>query len=191
MPLAARQPRQISPPPDQASDSAAPSPGDPGRSAEPHGEAFATGWGGVLFLLNALRRLDIEALLAAEGATAPTGWRLLHDLALALGLPEDEPMAIFLAGQDLDTVLPPALLATLLGGLESLYSTDGPWPLPLAQLARLRATETHLDLDLATTSVDLTLRLSGLDLDPGWVPWLGRVATFHYAAVPTHYRRSG
>jgi hypothetical protein len=163
-------------------------PADSPMSAEPHGEAITTGWGGVLFLVNALRRLDIQAVLDAEGAT---GWRLLHDLAVALGLPEDEPMALFLAAQDLETAVSPALLADLLERLETLYRPDGPWPLPLAQLARLRATETHLDLELATDTVDLALRLSGLDLNPGWVPWLGRVVAFHYNAIPTRHRRSG
>ena len=67
---------------------------------------------------------------------------------------------------------------------------DGPWPLPLAQPARLCATETQLDLDLETAEVDLAVRLSGLDLDPGWVPWLGRVVRFHYDGIPTHYRGS-
>ncbi len=250
-------------------------PSDPAAAPEPHGVTLATGWGGVLFLINALRRLDIEGLLANEGlanegladvrpandgpanprpaavapvsarranarltdpvpanaevsdvglasatpidvgpasvepanvrpasaapasvrpatvgAAAPTGWRLLHALGRAFGLPEDEPLARFLAEQDLDTEVPPRLLASLHAGLETLYRAAGPWPLPLAQQARLRATETHLDLDLATDSVDLALRLSGLDLDPGWVPWLGRVVAFHYKAVPTQVRRS-
>jgi hypothetical protein len=157
----------------------------------PHGEAITTGWGGALFLINALRRLDIQTMLDAQGQAAPTGWRLLYDLAVALGLPEDEPMALFLAAQDLETTVSPALLADLLERLETLYRPEGPWPLPLAQLARLRATETHLDLDLATDTVDLALRLSGLDLNPGWVPWLGRVVAFHYDAIPTRHRRSG
>jgi hypothetical protein len=165
----------------------------PAAALQPHGRVLMTGWGGVLFLVNALHRLDVETLLAAMGDAAPTGWRVLHDLAVAFGMPEEEPLALFLAEQDLDldTEVPRDLLATLLDGIEALYRADGPWPLPLAQTARLRATETHLDLDLATPTVDLALRLSGLDLDPGWVPWLGRVLTFHYDAVPTHYRRSG
>jgi hypothetical protein len=163
----------------------------PEQSPAPHGEVLATGWGGVLFLINALRRLSIEALLDAEGQHAPTGWRLLLALGTALGLPEEEPMAQFLVRQDLETSVPPALLAHLLDGIEALYRPDGPWPLPLAQFARLRATETHLDLDLDATGADLAVRLAGLDFNPGWVPWLGRVVAFHYPAMPTHQRRAG
>jgi hypothetical protein len=142
----------------------------------------------VLFLINTLQRLGIDERLMAARAEAPSGWRLLRDLACALGLPEDEPIAQFLAAQDYDTMVAPLLLATVLADLEALYRPDGPWPLPLRQTARLWATETHLDLDLAANEVEIEVRLAGLDLDPGWVPWLGRIVTFHYDAIPTHHR---
>jgi hypothetical protein len=154
-----------------------------------HGEEIATEWGGVLFLINTLQRLEIEVRLTEAGPDAPSGWRVLLDLALALGLPEDEPIARFLAAQDLETIVPPALLTSPVDEIETLYRPDGPWPLPLRQPGRLWATETHLDLDLTTIEVDVELRLAGLDLDPGWVPWLGRVVTFHYDAIQTHHRR--
>ncbi len=162
------------------------------RRPKPTARQSRRGWGGVLFLINALRRLDIESLLAAAGPDAPSGWRMLHDLGVAFGMPPDEPMALFLAEADLDTTTPPDLLAKTLAAIEALYhQPDGLWPLPLEQRARLWATETHLDLDLETTSIDLALRLSGLDLDPGWVPWLGRVVRFHYDQMPTQFQRGG
>jgi hypothetical protein len=154
-----------------------------------HGEVIETEWGGVLFLINALQRLNIAARLSEPGSEAPSGWRVLLDLALALGLPEDDPIARFLSAQDLDTTVPPLLLASLLTEIETLYRPDGPWLLPLRQPGRVLATETHLDLDLATIEIDVELRLAGLDLDPGWVPWLGRVVAFHYDTIQTHYRR--
>jgi hypothetical protein len=172
---------------------AAPVPAEAAAAAEapPHGEALATEWGGVLFLINALQRLDIDAIFAACGPDGPSGWRLLHDLGVAVGMPEEEPLAAFLLAQDFDTHTPPDRLAALLGAVEALYRPDGPWPLPLAQPARLRATETHLDLDLLVTTVDVALRLCGLDFDPGWVPWLGRVVAFHYDRLPTFARPVG
>jgi hypothetical protein len=156
--------------------------------AQPHGLEIATGWGGVLFLVNALQRLDIEPLLAAPGA--PTGWRLLHDLGRAFGMPAEEALAEFLAAQDLETTAPPELIGQLALRLEMLYGPNGFWPLPLEQPGLLRATETHLDLDLAVTEIDIAIRLSGLDLDPGWVPWLGRVVSFHYDRLPVFRSRS-
>lgn len=45
---------------------------------------------------------------------------------------------------------------------------------------RLLATATHLELFLDHGGTDLRVRSTGLDLDPGWVAWLGRVVQFHY-----------
>ena len=46
--------------------------------------------------------------------------------------------------------------------------------------AELAATPTHLDLFFTLAQADLRLRRPGLDLDPGWLPWFGRVVSFHY-----------
>jgi hypothetical protein len=43
------------------------------------------------------------------------------------------------------------------------------------------ASRTHLDLWFQPRQAEIRVRRHGLDLDPGWVPWLGRVITFHYA----------
>jgi hypothetical protein len=47
---------------------------------------------------------------------------------------------------------------------------------------RVTLTRTDLDVTLALDSVDIRIRRIGLDLDPGWVPWFGRVVRFHYLA---------
>lgn len=39
---------------------------------------------------------------------------------------------------------------------------------------------THLDLWFELGQADPRIRRCGLDLDPGWVPWLRRVVGFHY-----------
>ena len=149
----------------------------------PHGELVSTGWGGVLFLINAFNRLDIAAQLAALGPSAPSGWRVLLDLGLVLGMPNDEPLAEFLAAQDLEPPPPPGFCQQVLNDLEALYAPDEAWPPALAEPARLLANETHLDLDLMTRQVNIVIRRVGLDIDPGWVPWLGRIVAFHYPNV--------
>jgi hypothetical protein len=45
---------------------------------------------------------------------------------------------------------------------------------------RLFITRTHLDVVLPLAAADLRIRRAGLDLDPGWLPWLGRVVQFKY-----------
>jgi hypothetical protein len=42
---------------------------------------------------------------------------------------------------------------------------------------------THIDLVFALDQVDLRIRRLGLDSDPGWVPWLGRIVSFHFVAT--------
>jgi hypothetical protein len=45
---------------------------------------------------------------------------------------------------------------------------------------RVTLTASDLDVSLALDAVDIRIRRIGLDLDPGWVPWFGRVVRFHY-----------
>ena len=45
---------------------------------------------------------------------------------------------------------------------------------------QLACTRTHIDLLLNHQQADIRIRRVGLDLNPGWVPWLGRVVSFHY-----------
>lgn len=45
---------------------------------------------------------------------------------------------------------------------------------------RLFVTTTHVDLLFRLEGISLPLRMAGLDIDPGWVPALGRVVQFHF-----------
>jgi hypothetical protein len=47
---------------------------------------------------------------------------------------------------------------------------------------RVTLTRTDLDVALSLDCVDIRIRRIGLDLDPGWLPWFGRVVRFHYLA---------
>lgn len=48
--------------------------------------------------------------------------------------------------------------------------------------ARVSVTTTHVDVHFRLVDCDIRVRRAGLDLDPGWLPWLGRVVSFHYEA---------
>lgn len=45
---------------------------------------------------------------------------------------------------------------------------------------RIALTRTHLDILIHHQQADIRIRRVGLDIDPGWVPWFGRVVSFHY-----------
>jgi len=50
--------------------------------------------------------------------------------------------------------------------------------------AKLVIEEAYIHLYLDQSAVRVDLRLAGLDVNPGWVPWLGRVINFHYGSYP-------
>ncbi|MCP4694975.1 MAG: hypothetical protein GY859_43510 [Desulfobacterales bacterium] len=45
----------------------------------------------------------------------------------------------------------------------------------------IAVTPTHIDLFFNLDRLDIRIRKAGLDIDPGWVPWLARVIYFHYS----------
>jgi hypothetical protein len=45
---------------------------------------------------------------------------------------------------------------------------------------RVAATRTHLDVYFDLRQIDIGVRRAGLDIDPGWLPWFGRVVAYHY-----------
>jgi hypothetical protein len=50
----------------------------------------------------------------------------------------------------------------------------------VARPGQFLATPTHLDVFFALHLAEIRVRKAGLDLDPGWLPWWGRVVSFHY-----------
>ena len=144
-----------------------------------------TDFSGVLFLINTLNRLDLmQRLLDWPGGGPPSGWQLLHDLARVLGASEEDELITLLAKQTEEPVPAAAFVAELAAAAAELYEADEIWPEFIRQPGLLRVTASHLDLDLHATAIDIGIRRAGLDLDPGWVPWLGRVVRFHYPRLP-------
>ena len=46
--------------------------------------------------------------------------------------------------------------------------------------ARLALSATHVDVRFPLAGADLRVRRIGLDIDPGWLPWFGRVIAFQF-----------
>jgi hypothetical protein len=46
--------------------------------------------------------------------------------------------------------------------------------------AQISMTPTHVDVHFDLAATDLAVRRAGLDADPGWLPWYGRVVSYHY-----------
>ncbi|NMT64983.1 hypothetical protein [Marinobacter orientalis] len=156
-----------------------------------------TDMGGALYLLNILNRPPIQAIMEQAWQTLPSGWAWLYRLARELDLDQEDPLCAFLAERlGLESV---AELESLpqLPQRQAVLSLAGQWfswedlwsPTLIRVPAELAYTPGHLDLYLDNSQVRLELRLAGLDLNPGWLPWLGTVVTFHFDHFP-HLQRA-
>ena len=165
-------------------------------------QAGASVWGGLLFLLHLVGPLDLAAALAG-GTTfsdRPPRW-VLHQLACALlPLAADDPAALAFAGLRPEDA-PPSRGEPPLGEdehqvlavwrdriVEGLRARLA-WPVDndAALLRRLclrwamiLADPGWIEVHLRLREVDLDVRRAGLDLDLGYVPWLGVVVRFVY-----------
>nr|WP_145547129.1 hypothetical protein [Variovorax boronicumulans] len=183
-PRAPRQQSRLEPETPTASGLARPAvPAPPALAQPPWLEP--TSCGGLLFLLPVLQRLQWPQWLQTQPAdTGPRCTAMLLYLALRrLAAPPDDPLWRLALPPDDD---PHAALAGWLADARRWLHRAG--RLGLATLARRPArvalTPTHVDLFFRLDQGDLRLRRLGLDLDPGWLPWLGRVVAFHYGDVP-------
>jgi hypothetical protein len=169
-------------------------PRPPAAMDEP-GEVSAAA--GLAFVVVLLQRMGIELWLARHPALLDVDWprRLLHGVADGLGVPPCDPLRVALG---LETLAPlPNGGAECFADRAVLAAVSRHWRrrlerwcrqpgrLPLPELVRrpgsVLASRTHLDLWFQPRQAEIRVRRHGLDLDPGWVPWLGRVITFHYA----------
>ena len=134
---------------------------------------------GLMLLVPALTRLGIaDWLMRYPQPLLPA---LLADLAARVGSPLDAALAEAFP-PDGDAVCAPAALAAwrcLLRRYCRVYAHIGLHDL-VVRPGRIVVTPLHLDVFFEPGAVDLRIRRAGLDLDPGWVPWLGRVLRFHY-----------
>lgn len=159
--------------------------------------------GGLLFLHHILRDLQLADAIAADEVFAPRTLKgVMHLLALTLlPLEPHDPAALAFAGFAPESAVavladPPAsrgeserlehyatLIVERLAAL--LPDRDPSRDRLLASVCKRRAQiaadpawiEVHLELEEVSTE----LRRAGLDLDLGWVPWIGASVRFIYA----------
>jgi hypothetical protein len=162
--------------------------------------SWPTEWAGLLFVLGAAPDAGIPQRLLTDPVLAerPLSW-LLTELGRLLlpGCPATDPALAALAGLD-----PAAVTRTLPaapGEVRSLQAHALRWATAVRQRldrpgqdagevldwlarrpGRLLIEPGWTDLILPLEAVDLDIRRAGLDIDPGWLPWLGRVVRYRY-----------
>lgn len=156
-----------------------------------------TGMGGTLYLLNFLSRPQVQAIMEQAWQALPNGWAWLYRLGRELELDREDPLCDLLADRlgmesaaELDELPAIPRRPEILSLAAQWYDPQDLWSPALLRIpAEFSFTPGHLDLYMDDRQVNLASRLTGLDLNPGWLPWLGTVVTFHFDHFP-HLRRS-
>jgi hypothetical protein len=155
------------------------------RRRHPMSRGTATPNAGLSFVIPMMARLGMATYLASRPHLTDEdfGRRVLGQLASRLSIPDDDPVLRALGDARADARVPiDAHLVAWVSAIRHWCRRDA--KIPLATLVRRRgeitATRTHIDVAFALREADVRVRKGGLDLDPGWVPWLGRVVRFHY-----------
>lgn len=178
-------------------------PASESATSVPRRTSAATAFGGLLFLLNLAPELGwpqrwLDDPVLAGGGMRQGLYRLALDLVPAAG--RHDPAVLAFAGLAPGSERPAAAreepdpayeraLAAVRGELIAALRARLADPLAddaalLAWLCRrrgeIRADPGWLELHLPLDAVRTGLRAAGLDLDPGWLPWLGLVIRFVY-----------
>ncbi len=153
---------------------------------------------GFLYFINWLR--DFDGISNVSAPFSPWLWLALlqRDCCRVWQVPVDESLQALLlevgglGEQDLHESTDEFVVASLHSAREFLqrrmrdfHLEDYDW---LAVPARVQLEQAYLQVYLHESAVRLDLRLAGLDLNPGWVPWLGRVIYFHFGQYPESQR---
>lgn len=146
---------------------------------------LATQFGGLLFWLSQLPRLGV-----VKAGDQPPGALALRALARALGVPDEDPAtAAFCGGAVPDGGASPEVEAAAQAHAQRIAAwldeAAPDLPPPRTEAVCRRTGKLHIapgwmELRLPLASVDTAVRRLGLDLDPGWLPWLGCVVSIRY-----------
>ncbi len=175
--------------PPRASESAAPdrteTPVNPVVTAHDGLSSFA----GLFFLVPVLRRLGLATHLVARADLLEAAFpaRLLMHLGRRAGPADEDPLTQALAARVGDTSRDPVpawLYHAWYVALRRWCRRHAriEWRDLVRRSGRVRTDDTHIEIFFEPRQVDIRLRRLALDVDPGWVPWLGRVIRFHYVS---------
>jgi hypothetical protein len=154
-------------------------------------------WAGILFFLNTAAEVGIpDAILADPALGRYPLWRILSAIGQSMmPISADDPALLALCGlqhqvaaaplTDEDQALAETFASRWIARTAERMDLIDDDPADVCLRVALRRgsivaeagwIEVHLDLD----DVDIDVRRAGLDLDPGWIPWLGCVVRFCY-----------
>ncbi len=138
-------------------------------------EGVTSDWAGLFFVLNLLEHVVDPPTMPSETVA------ILRSVAAWLRVPSDDAIYESLAALNADRQWPDVPASTLRSlRLACMTMTSRPLRRILARAGRILVTRTHLTVVFDLNRVRLDVRKAGLDLDPGWLPRLGRAVRFEY-----------
>lgn len=170
-------------------------------NADDADHGYPTEWAGLLFLLATATAAGIPDVALDDPVLAgrPLPW-VLQGVAGCLGLSRADPAVAAFAGvdprdrpqwesgpavTDEERVAVHAIAERWAAvTAEALAEEDREPLVAVTLLMRRRGRISYqpgwIEIELYLDQVDVAVRRAGLDLDPGWVPWLGAVVRFVY-----------
>ena len=155
------------------------------HAAQP--QAMATACGGLLFVLSVMQRLNFAQWNESRPGRAgtPIARFVLALVLQRLRTPPQDPawrLVYDTSSSETDAACEAAAREWLAACRRWLRRVAG---IGIASLvvrpAAIEITPTHADMHFLLNDTDLRVRRAGLDNDPGWLEWYGRVVRFHYA----------
>jgi hypothetical protein len=140
---------------------------------------------GLFFLLPVMERIGLPLWLQEHAGLAGTNFaaQLLRTIAFRVNTAGDDP--VWMALDEVDAPAEEEYVRLWIKRLrEYCRRTAG---IGLRSLVCRRGhivvTPSHLDVRFLAGEADIRVRKAGLDLDPGWLPWFGRIVHFHYLSA--------
>jgi hypothetical protein len=143
---------------------------------------------GLLFLVPILDRLGVAAFLDAHPELVEIDFpaHLIKFIGDRVGLRPEDSLAIEFHREPAEVAdLPLITWTTAVRRWCRRHARQGLHAL-IRRPGRVHISRTHLTACFDLSQLDLRLRRLALDVDPGWVPWMGRVVQFSY--VERHER---
>lgn len=168
----------------------------PARPEDVPDRCFVTGHGGLFWLLS-LGSLPAWQRRLADRDEPQAGWREWVRLVQALGAEPDEAWWRFVARRtqldaEHDEPDPDAVrrlrwsereAEPLLAAARARHGDVALQAALMPRRARVVADAVQVDVHFAAADAVPEVRRAGLDLDPGWVPWLGCVLRWHFGSA--------
>lgn len=161
---------------------------DPSPGAEPPAESLATPMGGVFFLARVLELIEpfpwVTGALSEHPPGTVVGWLAAH----LTGVGPDDPAVRLLIEETgepgpAEEAALDGLAERVTGDLRRMLRTEPDDDLGWfwRRTASIDARPGWIEITFSLDDVDTRIRAAGLDLDPGFVWWLGAVVRFRYA----------